>query len=378
MKGITMPPKKQEKAQAKAEEKKKAKIIEDKTFGLKNKNKSKAVQKYIRSVQQQVTGGKMKSEIQIAQEEHEKKELKKAQQKQAALLAALTKGTENMKKVAGGDAQLDPKQIRDGQLIDVYVDQRDQRQEGMDDWDQAKLEQVVKTKHGGQKPTTDIVCRYFLDALEKRLYGWFWQCPNGEACQYKHCLPPGYVLKKKEIDPADLDVDDEPIEEIIERERAALGTGTPVTLESFLAWKAKKKEEAARAAEEVKKEKGRMDMSGRDLFSFDPSLFVDDAAAADSQEYLEDEEYQKQRFDQERKDEEDKAEEARRQNQMAHNSSDDEEATKPNKDKVPNETQTSSEASPESAKKVDQPITSVKNAALFLNNEDINLEELDD
>lgn len=33
----------------KTEAKKKDKVIEDKTFGLKNKNKSKAVQKYVKS-----------------------------------------------------------------------------------------------------------------------------------------------------------------------------------------------------------------------------------------------------------------------------------------------------------------------------------------
>lgn len=49
---LTMPPK--EKASKKAVEKEKAKIIEDKTFGLKNKNKSKKVEKYIKSVQSQV------------------------------------------------------------------------------------------------------------------------------------------------------------------------------------------------------------------------------------------------------------------------------------------------------------------------------------
>lgn len=38
---------------------------------------------------------------------------------------------------------------------------------------------------------------YFLDqAVEKQLYGWFWACPNGEKCLYKHCLPPGFILKK--------------------------------------------------------------------------------------------------------------------------------------------------------------------------------------
>lgn len=41
-----MPPK----VSKKTEQKAKAKVIEDKTFGLKNKNKSKAVQKYIQAV----------------------------------------------------------------------------------------------------------------------------------------------------------------------------------------------------------------------------------------------------------------------------------------------------------------------------------------
>lgn len=28
-------------------------------------------------------------------------------------------------------------------------------------------------------------------------FGWFWQCPNGESCQYRHALPPGFVLKSQ-------------------------------------------------------------------------------------------------------------------------------------------------------------------------------------
>lgn len=40
------------------------------------------------------------------------------------------------------------------------------------------------------------VCKFFLEAIEKNLYGWFWNCPNGEKCIYRHALPPGFVLKK--------------------------------------------------------------------------------------------------------------------------------------------------------------------------------------
>eukprot|EP01053_Blabericola_migrator_P001811 Blabericola_migrator_1__1810@NODE_1490_length_4432_cov_90_837801_g569_i3_p2_GENE_NODE_1490_length_4432_cov_90_837801_g569_i3NODE_1490_length_4432_cov_90_837801_g569_i3_p2_ORF_typecomplete_len370_score125_48DFRP_C/PF16543_5/1_8e04DFRP_C/PF16543_5/1_8e04DFRP_C/PF16543_5/8_9e23DFRP_C/PF16543_5/4_3e03zfCCCH_2/PF14608_6/0_0002zf_CCCH_4/PF18345_1/2_4e02zf_CCCH_4/PF18345_1/0_21zfCCCH_4/PF18044_1/0_29zfCCCH/PF00642_24/1_4zfCCCH_3/PF15663_5/2_6e03zfCCCH_3/PF15663_5/1_4e03zfCCCH_3/PF15663_5/0_37_NODE_1490 len=369
-----MPPKpaKQDRAQQKAEEKRKAKIAEDKTFGLKNKNKSKTVQKYIKSVQQQVVHGKVKSEQQLAQEEHEKKEQKK-QQRQAALLASLAKGTQDMKKVA---VSQNAAQVKEGQMIDVYVDQREQRkQETMADWDQSKLEQVVKSKHGNQRPVTDIVCKFFLDAVEKRLYGWFWQCPNGEQCQYRHCLPPGYVLKKKEVDPAELEEDEEPIEEIIERERAALplGSGTPVTFETFMAWKKKKKEEAIRAEAEKKEKEakdkgGRQDMSGRDLFSFDPSLFVDDAAAADSAEYLEDEEYEQERIQRE----EDEAEAAR-------------EEVRAERERIAlQEEEQATSSSPVSDKTTDKATDhseqpTVKNAALFLQTEDdVDLDALED
>lgn len=47
-----MAPKNQE--SKKTQEKKKAKVVEDLTFGLKNKNKSKVVQKYCKEVQNRV------------------------------------------------------------------------------------------------------------------------------------------------------------------------------------------------------------------------------------------------------------------------------------------------------------------------------------
>lgn len=69
----------------------------------------------------------------------------------------------------------------------------------MEDWDQDKLESVVKQKHGAESVPnrTNIICKFFLDAVENRQYGWFWQCPNGKECKYRHALPPGYVLKSQ-------------------------------------------------------------------------------------------------------------------------------------------------------------------------------------
>lgn len=122
--------------------------------------------------------------------------------------------------------------------------------------------------------------------MEKSKYGWFWECPNGEKCIYRHALPQGYVLKK------DKKKDDKPSEislvDLIERERSALGSNqTRVTLETFLAWKKRKIQEKKdkMAAEEEKKKndfsKGKQfGISGREMFSFNPDL-VDDGPMED-------------------------------------------------------------------------------------------------
>lgn len=49
------------------------------------------------------------------------------------------------------------------------------------------------------------MCKYFIQAIETEKYGWFWECPNGENCHYRHALPPGFVLKsqKKAIEDAE-------------------------------------------------------------------------------------------------------------------------------------------------------------------------------
>lgn len=57
----------------------------------------------------------------------------------------------------------------------------------MADWDEEKLISVVKlqeAKYKTNKPT-DIVCKFFLNALEHSRYGWKWVCPNGMACIYR-------------------------------------------------------------------------------------------------------------------------------------------------------------------------------------------------
>lgn len=55
----------------------------------------------------------------------------------------------------------------------------------MENWDQEKLEMVVKKKFEGGTQT-EIVCKFFLEAVEGKKYGWFWECPNGSSCMYRY------------------------------------------------------------------------------------------------------------------------------------------------------------------------------------------------
>lgn len=109
---------------------------------------------------------------------------------------------------------------------------------------------------------TIITCLSFLKAVEDELYGWRWVCPEGgDKCRFRHQLPEGYVVtskkdrekNRKEAEAAALD--ETTIEEKIEAERSALKSDdlTPVTKESFFAWKEKRKIAKQAALEEEMK-----------------------------------------------------------------------------------------------------------------------------
>ncbi|CAI9762054.1 unnamed protein product [Fraxinus pennsylvanica] len=290
-----MPPK-----QSKTDLAKKQKVVEDKTFGLKNKNKSKNVQKYVHSLQQSVQPKPDPSKINAKK----KKEEEKAKEKE---LNELFKVAVSQPKVPVG---VDPKSIvceffkvgqcakgfkckfshdlsvqRKGEKIDVYSDKRDEGQGTMEDWDQETLEKVVASKsneYNKNKPT-DIVCKYFLEAVEKKQYGWFWVCPNGgKECHYRHALPPGYIVKSQMKALIEEETEKITIEEEIENQRAKVATTTPMTPELFMQWKKKKMEEREAGLAALRAERAKNDrMSGRELFLSDASLFVDDAEAYD-------------------------------------------------------------------------------------------------
>ena len=112
------------------------------------------------------------------------------------------------------------------QKIDVYSDPRELAKDTIDQWDTDKLNEVVAKKGAGRMPPTDIVCKFFLDAIENGQYGWLWECENGATCHYRHALPPGFVLKKKDKGGETKNGDDEEeaptVEELIEEERRQL------------------------------------------------------------------------------------------------------------------------------------------------------------
>jgi hypothetical protein len=216
-----MPPK------GKGEPPKVKKVAVDKTFGMKNK-KGGAAQKAIKQINATHASGGTPDEKRKAAEKLQKEKEKKAAEDAKREMADLFKPVQ-VQKVPFG---VDPKTVlcqffkkgncekgkrckfshdlnveRKTEKRSLYTDSRDQEKEeeeerkkkdNMDDWDEEKLRNVVLSKHGNPKTTTDKVCKYFIQAIEDQKYGWFWTCPNGgDKCMYKHSLPPGFVLPIK-------------------------------------------------------------------------------------------------------------------------------------------------------------------------------------
>lgn len=305
-----MPPKGQAQASKKAEEKRRQKLVEDKTFGLKNKKGAK-MQKYCAMIEKNILSNNQKGKQGQGSTSKKKEEADDLKD-----LTKIFKPVQTMPKIG---ADVDPKSVlcvffKQGLCAkgnkckfshdlaaqqktakrNIYVDSRDlkdeENAETNEHWDEATLNDVVEKKHGEndrKRPNqTDIVCKYFLDAVEDSKYGWFWECPNGGTCIYRHALPKGYILKKdrKKLEEQSR-LDQISLEELIENERAKLVTDstTKVTLETFLQWKKRKLHEkhnqkvvAERNKMKTYKSGKQQGLSGRDLFTFNPDLVIDD------------------------------------------------------------------------------------------------------
>ncbi|KAK1926226.1 hypothetical protein DB88DRAFT_481159 [Papiliotrema laurentii] len=292
------------------------KAKDDKTFGMKNKKGGKA-QKFINTVQKQSeSSGKNKEALAKEREKERKLEAKKAELAKKKLDAELFK-TVQVQKVPFGT---DPKTVlcvyfkaghcekgskckfshdrnveRKVEKVNLYEDTRDKEKDKktdlMETWDEEKLRDVVTQNAKGQRTTTDIVCKYFIQAIEDKKYGWFWECPNGgDKCMYRHALPPGFVLKSEKKAAEELAKKDQiSLEDFLEVERHKLKPPlTPVTPETFATWKKNRLEKKQAEAEAVEKAKavqraaGKMSgMTGRDMFEFGGELYEDEEEAGD-------------------------------------------------------------------------------------------------
>ncbi|KIK66727.1 hypothetical protein GYMLUDRAFT_157271 [Collybiopsis luxurians FD-317 M1] len=298
-----MPPKKQQPSSS-------SKVKEDKTFGMKNKNKSAKVQKEVQRIQAQTAqAGKSRAVLEKEKEQKLRQKAQEEEEKRRKEEAALLKPVITQPKVPFG---VDPKTLvcaffKAGQCekgnkckfshdLDVarkvekknlYEDSRAEKEaDTMDQWDDEKLRNVVLSKHGNPRTTTDIVCKFFIEAIETQKFGWFWECPNGnETCQYRHALPPGFVLKsqKKALDEANK-ANTISLEEFLEVERHKLGSNlTLCTPETFAKWKRTRldkkaaEEDVLRKTKEAQHAAGKnTGMSGRDLFQYNPEWFEDE------------------------------------------------------------------------------------------------------
>jgi hypothetical protein len=106
---------------------------------------------------------------------------------------------------------------------------------------------------------TNIVCKYFLEAVETNKYGYFWICTNGDSCKYQHKLPSDYkppvrIESKKEIS----------LEEWMELKKLDITTHTPINQTTFMVWKENKKKERDLQVLEEQRENNKK--SGKELF----------------------------------------------------------------------------------------------------------------
>lgn len=284
-----MPPKTAAKQPNKKQQQEKSKkVVEDKTFGLKNKKGAKA-QKLIANIQKQTQNNQKTKE-------NEAKKRREQKEKDLKELNEIFKPVISKQKIEVGT---NPKSVlcvyfKAGQCgkgdkckfshdlgvekksakKDLYTDSRDitetETEINNDEEDQILSEENIKKFH---------ICNHFLKACEEDKYGWFWTCPNGgDNCRYKHALPKGYRLKK------DMKIEEkkpeQTLEELLALDKAKFKEydpskmeGTPVTLERFNEWKAKFTKEKLK--DKVVEKKTDKKLTGRELFTVNPDLEAD-------------------------------------------------------------------------------------------------------
>jgi hypothetical protein len=293
-----MAPKAKEKSKAEqqAEKDKRERKAADATFGLKNKNKSKVVQKFVQSVQanaKQIPGARG----QMQAEANEKK--KKAEEQKAALMKSLFAGLPSVQKAEAKAAK-----------------EKEERKKEEEAARAAKVEEVSEEMKKLRRCLEKLVREYpngiIMSAIKNMVRGLevigfeldpsdfgydkitdLFRSPQLDqtiALEIKDngtimIRPPGWKKDK------DGDEDDMPIEELVEQMRKSLdpSQSTAITKESFYQWmEMKRMQKAQEKVEEKKKaKKGETPLgpTGRELFSLDANLFKDDEDATSDIDY---------------------------------------------------------------------------------------------
>mmetsp|Transcript_65259 Transcript_65259/g.155913 ORF Transcript_65259/g.155913 Transcript_65259/m.155913 type:complete len:377 (+) Transcript_65259:154-1284(+) len=280
-------------APSKAEQKAKEKIAVDKTFGLKNKNKSKVVQQYIKSVNANLKG---ETNAKKQEEQKAKEQKQKAIQAQALNNALFNMATDKKGRAFDATAKKKAKEEEENAVA--------AGKKLSDETKKKFIEAIANTirltnpktgirlsEMGGhpiiqnlKETHADIFRTVSLMPFIKANPKVFWVDDQESTNPTIRC--------QEDVE-AEVAPDERPIEEIIEERRRALPPGgTPVTKDTFEAWKLKREAERLERVEKDREElakktggKGLAAMSGRDLFTYDASLFVDDDDAADAGAY---------------------------------------------------------------------------------------------
>lgn len=232
----------EQKKSKKAEQKKKDKLIEDKTFGLKNKNKSKKVQQHINSVQRNI----------LNSGDPKQRKLEERRRAQKAALKAKKAAANEERDLLFGEALL-----------------------------AVKKKTSTKTKGSVEAKGRDAAEEEGKKSGTSRAMKLMYQMDAKEA-QEKLQSDPSYVRTLED------ELESQRQEKLAELQKSGK-RGTPITEETFQKWlEAKKLKRIALAKKQVEAEmrkkkggKGLSILSGRDLYLYNQKLFVDDVDAVD-------------------------------------------------------------------------------------------------
>lgn len=136
-----------------------------------------------------------------------------------------------------------------------------------------------------KKVQSNIVCKFFLEAIKKKIYGIKWDCPNGDECHYRHSLPRDYILKSKQQEQEDMTYEEYVnLEEQIDEERTRISqTGMPVTDQNYEMWRSARDERRKLLKTEKEREAAKK-LTGLQLFKNSQTnnqIIEDDEGAAD-------------------------------------------------------------------------------------------------